>query len=80
MRQQEKLLEEPGRMRPVPLGRARIGHRLHHLILGAQRRGAALRFRAHRAERIAPGDPRIARRGSWDCCGITFVTAATKDG
>ena len=72
MRQQEKLLEEPGGMRPVPLGRARIRHRLHHLILGAQGRGAALRFRAHRAERIVPSGPRIGRRGSWDRCGITF--------
>ena len=80
MRPQEKLLEEPGRMRAVPLGRARIGHRLHHLILGAQGRGAAFRFRAHRAERIAPGDPRIGRRGSWDRFGITFVAAAAKDG
>src|SRR5262244_373650 len=80
MRQQEKLLEEPGRMRAVPLGRAGIGHRLHHLILGAQGRGAALRFRAHRAKRITPSGPRIGRRGSWDCCGITFVMAATKDG
>src|SRR5215510_7149980 len=80
MPQQKKLFEEPGRMRAVPLGRACIGHRLHQLILGAQGRGAALRFRAHGAERIAPNDPRIGRRGAWDCCGIAFVTAATKGG
>src|SRR5215472_1410300 len=79
LRQQEKLLEEPARMRAVPLDRARIGHRLHDLILGAQARGTALRFRAHRAERIVPSGPAIGRRGSWDRCGITLVTAATKD-
>ena len=32
------------------------------------------------AKRITPRGPRIGRRCSWDCCGITFVTAATKDG
>jgi len=34
----------------------------------------------HRAEALAPGDPRIVRRGGCDDCGMTFVTDAAKDG
>src|SRR4029453_12932649 len=80
MRDQEELLEEPGCVRPVPLGRARIRHRLHHLVLGAQGIGPALGLRAHGAKGFAPVGARIVRRGGWERCGITFVTAATKDG
>jgi hypothetical protein len=79
-REQEKLLEEPGGMRPVPLGRARIGHRLHQLVLGAQRRGAALGLRAHGAEAVAPCRPSIARRGVGNGGATAFVGKATKDG
>jgi hypothetical protein len=45
---QQKLLEEPGRMRAVPLRRARIRHRLDQLILRRERRGAPLGLVAHR--------------------------------
>ena len=79
MRHEEELLEEPGRVRPVPLGRARIRHRLHHLVLGAQRSGAALGLRPHGAEDVEPEETRIVRRGVGERCGITFVTAATRD-
>ena len=50
-RDQQELLEEPGRMRAMPFGRAGIGHRLHHLVLGAERRGAAFGLRAARCGR-----------------------------
>src|ERR1700680_1759052 len=47
MRTEQELLEKPCRMRAVPFCGARIGHRLHHLILGAKWRGPALGLRAH---------------------------------
>jgi hypothetical protein len=53
-RTQQKMLEEPGHVGAVPLDRARVRHRLHDLILGAERRGAALRLSAHRAEGVEP--------------------------
>ena len=59
VRQQQKLLEEPGRVRAMPLGRAGIGHRLHLLVLGGKRRGAALGFRAHGEEGVAPDDASV---------------------
>jgi len=36
---QYELLKEPGRVRLVPFGRARVRHRLHALVLVAERRG-----------------------------------------
>src|SRR5262245_20006898 len=80
MRDQEELLEEPRSVRAMPLGRAGIRHRLHHLVLGAQRGSAALRLRAHGAKGFAPDGARIVRRGGWERWSITLVTAATKDG
>jgi hypothetical protein len=53
---------------------------LDHLVLRTERRGAALGFRAHRAETFTPDDPWIVGRGSCDDCGITFVTDAAKNG
>ena len=38
LRREDEGLEEPGRVRPVPLRRARVGHRLHGLVFGRQRR------------------------------------------
>ena len=48
VRLQQELLEKPGRMRAVPLDRARVRHRLHDLVLGRQWRRAALGLTAHR--------------------------------
>ena len=79
MRDEKELLEEPGRVRPVPLGRARIRHRLHYLVLSAQRSGAALGLRPHSAEGVEPEQTRIVRRGVGERWEITFVTAATRD-
>ena len=39
---EQELLEEPGGMGAVPFRRARVRHRLDQLVLGRQRRGAAL--------------------------------------
>jgi hypothetical protein len=78
MRDQEELLEEPGRVRAMPFGRARIRHRLHQLVLGAQGSGATLGFRAHRAEGIAPESAGIVGGGAWGSC--VFVTAAKTGG
>jgi hypothetical protein len=63
----------------MPFGRAGIGHRLHHLVLGAQDRGATFGFRAHGAEGIAPDGTWIIRCGGLDCGAIRFVAQATKD-
>ena len=62
LRHQQKLLEEPSRVRPVPLGGTGIGHRLHDLILGAERRRAPFGLGAHRPKGVAPS----ASRGSFD--------------
>ena len=40
---EHELGEEPGGVGPMPLGRAGVGHRLDHLVLGAQRRTQACR-------------------------------------
>ena len=74
-RHQEKLLEEPRGVRPVPLGRARIGHRLDDLVLRRKRRRPAARSRRappgrHRARRRATGATRCRAqllRGSRRC-------------
>ncbi len=49
VRAEHEGLEEPRRVGPVPLRRADVGHRLHRLVLCAQRRGQALGERPHRA-------------------------------
>ena len=80
VRNEQELLQEPAGMRAVPFGRARIGHRLHHLVLGGERRGAAFGFRAHGAKGVPPYEPRIGGRGTCEGCVIISVAAATKDG
>src|SRR5690606_24860434 len=48
---QDELFEEPGRVREMPFRRARVGHRLHDVVLDRERL----------AERARPGpDVRIA--------------------
>jgi len=54
VRYQKELLEEPGDMRAVPLGRACIRHRLDDLVFGRQMRCAPFRFRAHAMKCIKP--------------------------
>ena len=78
-RTQQELLQKPGGMRAMPLGRAGIGHRLHHLVLGGERCCAAFGFRANDAESVPPYDARIVGRGARDGCGVIFLAAATKD-
>jgi hypothetical protein len=46
-RPQQKLLEEPRHVGAMPLRRARLGHRLHHLVFSGKWRGAALGLGAH---------------------------------
>src|SRR5262245_58117567 len=77
-RDQEELLEKPGRVRAMPFGRARIRHRLHYLVLGAQGSGATLGLRAHPAEGIAPERAGIVGGGAWGSCA--FVMAAKTGG
>ena len=59
-RRQEKRLEEPGGVCPVPLRRAHVGHRLDDLVLGGQGRGESFRVSAHLAvalgQRLAVDD------------------------
>src|SRR5262249_6432573 len=43
MRREQELLEEPRSVRPVPLRRTRVRHRLHDLVLGAERRSVSAR-------------------------------------
>ena len=52
---QQERLEEPGGMREMPFGRARVVDRLHDLILVAQRRGKLGRQRARGEQAIAQG-------------------------
>ena len=78
-RRQQELLQEPCRMRAVPFGRAGIGHRLHHLILRCEQRGAAFGFRSDRAEGITPDGAWIGRCSGLGCEAIAFVAQATKD-
>ena len=61
-RTQQKLLEKPGRVRPMPFGRAGVRHRLDDLILGRQQRRAPLGLAAHRLKGIQPTMARIVRR------------------
>ena len=56
---EQELLEEPGGMRAMPLDRAGVGHRLDDLVLGRERRRAALGLRAHGAERVAPASAQL---------------------
>ena len=67
MRQQQELLEEPGRMRPMPFGRTGVRHRLDDLILVGKRRRAPLGFAAHLPEGLDPGAPHIAAREPRPC-------------
>ncbi len=47
---EHELGEEPRGVRPMPLGRAGVGHRLDHLVLGAQRRRQTIGARPDRRE------------------------------
>jgi hypothetical protein len=81
VRRQQELLEEPGRMGAMPFGRTGLRHRLHHLILGPERRGAALGLRPHVAEGLRPDRPRIVRRTicGGERCDVS-VMQVTDDG
>jgi hypothetical protein len=63
MHLEQELLEKPGRVRAVPLHGARVRHRLHRLIFGAQRRRTPLGFRAHGSESRAPALASL----TWKC-------------
>ena len=61
MRPEHEGLEEPARVREMPLDRARVGHRLDRAILGRQRCG----------ERFGRGaDRAIARREGRRLCWL----------
>src|SRR5262249_7602894 len=64
MRDQQELLEEPGGVRAMPFGRARVRHRLHQLVFGAQGSGTTLGLRANCAEGIMPAGARIVGFGA----------------
>src|SRR5262249_62432016 len=63
MRREQELLEEPGGVCPVPLRRTRVRHRLHDLVLGAERRRTAFGLGTHGAKRADPERPRIIQPG-----------------
>src|SRR5689334_16477731 len=54
MRNEEKLFEEPCRMRPVPFDWTGIGHGLDYLVLRIERGGPALRLGTHRIVEFDP--------------------------
>ena len=56
-------LEEPRDVREVPLGRARVGHRLDLAVLGRERRGERQAGVAHRAHSAARAAARGCARG-----------------
>src|SRR6516165_1352525 len=62
MRRQQKLLEEPCGIRAVPLGRARIRHGLHALILGREQCRTTLGLGAYVAKRASPSKTNITGR------------------
>ncbi len=65
VRAEHEGLEEPARVGEVPLGRARVGHRLHELVLGRERLGEGQRAGTDGAVSVEEGHgaaPRIARR------------------
>jgi hypothetical protein len=66
-------------MRAMPFGRTGVRHRLHHLVLGAERAGAVFGFRAHGTKGVPPQDPRVSPTRVRDGCGIVFIASATKD-
>ena len=80
LRHQQKLLEEPRRMRPMPHGRAGIRHRLDYLVLRRKQCRPPFGFRAHGAKCVAPERPRIAGRGRriLNCCDAAVI-AKTND-
>ena len=52
MRAEDERLEEPARMREMPLRRAHVGHAADDVILGIERLAQTLRLRAHRFESL----------------------------
>ena len=66
-RREDERLEEPGGVGAVPLGRARVGHRLELLIFGRQRGGEPLGTRPslgeQRRETIARARTHVVRSG-----------------
>ena len=84
MRRQQERLEEPGRVRTMPLRRAGIGHRLQHLVFGRDGGRQRVGLGAHRAitrqQRVAAEagfagrsivETSIHRRGAPTCFGAT---------
>lgn len=63
VRLQHEGLEEPRRVREVPLHGARVGHRLDRAVLRRKRRGKRGRDRAHGFEAVAADAPRGHRKG-----------------
>ena len=60
---EQKLFEEPGRVRAVPFGGAGVRHRLDDLVFRRQRRCAALGFGADHPEGVAQFQAVILRFG-----------------
>ncbi len=73
VRLEQELLEEPGRVGAVPLGRARVRHRLHDLIFRREQRGAAFGLAAHRAKGLKP-----MSRGSTKVSAAAAAGGSTK--
>ena len=62
VRRQQDGLEKPARVRQMPLGRTRFGHRLNALVFRAQRRDARHGFRANHAVVLAHRAGRMRKR------------------
>ena len=65
-------------MGAMPFRRAGVGHRLHHLVFGRKRRGAALGFATHSGKGVAPESARIAERLGNHGVLIGWVDAAER--
>ena len=67
VRLEQELFEKPGCVGAVPLGRARVRHRLHDLIFRREECGAAFGLAAHRAKGLKPPVARMDESVSGGC-------------
>src|SRR5690349_19699616 len=65
MRHEQKLLEKPGDVRPMPFRRACVRHRLHDLVFGREIGGAPLGFASDDTEGVDPQGALVPRSGAW---------------
>ena len=81
-RLEEEGLEEPRRVRPVPFGRADVGHGLHRLVLGRQREDSfsVISAEAWRSRRRRGGWVAVISAGHGTSLGTSWASTGTLRG